>query len=364
MMSLAFAPNGPQWDRFVPGTGTHRSLRLGHLGKVGPCSYAWAPGNGSGSLACCIGGIALCKRSVRRRVLRIAAASRSLGHVDAPTADLGFAPVCDTAPSRRALVPASLVAGWSAVPAGSSGEPPSANGLVQVADPQTYSALSYTPPGSAGKKRPLLVVLHGAGKNDRDAWDLAELKGEHGGLVPSLLASGKAPLALTDNFAVVAPYSAGSRSFYEEPRGKLIQFVQWVCSDAGRQAGCADVDPKRIFLFGFSDGATAGVELMTTRRFAGGVFAAYGFTGDLPSLAKDRLKDLPMWIFHSADDVIFPVRCSDKLVDVLRKVSRRDVVRYTRYDRDQEGFTGSVRGHSTGITASRQAEIYEWMLSL
>jgi hypothetical protein len=34
-----------------------------------------------------------------------------------------------------------------------------------------------------------------------------------------------------------------------------------------------------------SDGATCGVELMTTGRFAGGVFAAYGFTGKLPEKA-------------------------------------------------------------------------------
>ena len=29
------------------------------------------------------------------------------------------------------------------------------------------------------------------------------------------------------------------------------------------------VDPERVFLFGFSDGATVGVELMLTRRFHG-----------------------------------------------------------------------------------------------
>lgn len=31
--------------------------------------------------------------------------------------------------------------------------------------------------------------------------------------------------------------------------------------------------------------------------------------------------------------------------------------------RDQEGFTGRVQGHSTGITASRSAEVYEWLLA-
>lgn len=38
----------------------------------------------------------------------------------------------------------------------------------------------------------------------QDAWDLANLKGEHGGLIPSLIASGQAPKELTENFVVVA----------------------------------------------------------------------------------------------------------------------------------------------------------------
>jgi len=178
--------------------------------------------------------------------------------------------------------------------------------LVQVADPSSYSALAYAPPG-AKRKLPLIVVLHGAGKNELDAWSLADPTGEHAGLAPSLLATGRAPPELANNFALVAPYSAGKRSFYEEPRKRVLQFVDWVCSEQGRAAGCPLVDPDRVFLFGFSDGATVGIELMTSGRFKGGVFAAYGFTGQLPELALKRLKDVPIWIFHSADDVIFPV---------------------------------------------------------
>lgn len=236
-------------------------------------------------------------------------------------------------------------------------------GFVKVEDPETYSALAYAPEGAAGKL-PLIVFLHGAAKNERDAWNLADPRGEHGGLLPSLLASGKAPGELAENFAVVAPYSAGKPSLYGEPRQRIIQFIEWACSDAGRKAGCPDVDPKRVFLFGFSDGATLGIELMTTKRYAGGVFAAFGFTGDLPSFAAQRLKDLPIWMFHSADDGIFPVRCSDRFVEAMKKVNSRDALRYTRYDRDQEGVTGQMRGHSVGITASRLPEVYSWLLSI
>ena len=30
----------------------------------------------------------------------------------------------------------------------------------------------------------------------------------------------------------------------------------------------------------------------------------------------------------------------------------------------QEGFTGDVRGHSTGITASKDPEVYAWLLGI
>lgn len=208
-------------------------------------------------------------------------------------------------------------------------------------------------------------MLHGAGKNKDGVWSLADPKGEHAGLLPSLIARNTAPLGAADNFAAVAPYAEGKRSFYEEPRSKILKFVEWVLSDAGQKAGCpSNIDPNRIFLFGFSDGATVGVELATTRRFKAGVFCSYGFSGTLPDLALERLKDIPVWIFHSVDDVIFPVAYSDNLVRSLRSVSAPGLVRYTRYENDPEGFWGDVKGHTMGITASKLSDIYTWMLSI
>jgi hypothetical protein len=41
-----------------------------------------------------------------------------------------------------------------------------------------------------------------------------------------------------------------------------------------------------------------------------------------------------------------------------------NIIRYSRFDQDQEGFKGSVKGHSTGITASKDKNIYTFLLSL
>lgn len=234
--------------------------------------------------------------------------------------------------------------------------------LIKVTDPQSYSALAYSPPQTSTPP-PLLVVLHGAGLNEGPIWNLADPGGEHAGLAPSLLAAGRAPAELVDNFAMVAPYAAGALSFYELPRSRLLSFVDWCCSEAGQAAGCPRVDPRRVFLLGFSDGATTAVELATTRRFAGCVICAYGFTGVLPPAAVERLRHVPTWVFHSQDDAIFSVANSDRLVRSLRQAGN-ERVRYSRFERDQEGFTGRVRGHSTGITASKDPEVYRWLLSL
>jgi len=232
--------------------------------------------------------------------------------------------------------------------------------LREVTDPATYSALSYAPPGKS--RLPLIVVLPGAGENKRDVWNLVDPRGEHRGLAPSLLATGLAPSSLSENFAVVAPYAKGLLSFYAEPRSKMLAFINWVLSPAGRAAGCPDVDPSRVFLFGFSDGATEAVELLTTKqrfgpneevrsKFAGGVICSYGFTGTLPAAAASRLSDVPVWEFHSAVDAIFDVANSDRLVATLRRAgTKNDVVRYTRYDTDPENVTGSARGHTCGRT--------------
>jgi len=236
--------------------------------------------------------------------------------------------------------------------------------IITGPEPSRLPALVYSPEGKEGKTsspKAVIICLHGAGKNDLDAWDLANIKGEHAGFLPSLIANGLAPTEVIDNFVVISPYSKGKASLYEESRRNVIDFIEW----ALREEGIGTDVP--VFLFGFSDGATLAVELLTTGRFNGAVVAAYGFTGTLPKLAQERLKGIPMWVFHSADDVIFDVTCSDNLVRTLRKANQEDgrktEILYSRFDSDQEGFTGRVRGHSTGITASKNAKVFEWLLS-
>uniref|UniRef100_A0A7S1ZPN4 Phospholipase/carboxylesterase/thioesterase domain-containing protein n=1 Tax=Ditylum brightwellii TaxID=49249 RepID=A0A7S1ZPN4_9STRA len=263
------------------------------------------------------------------------------------------------------------------------------NPLQIITDPNTYSSLVYIPPPSNNRssKEPLPVIfyLHGAGQNKLPITNLANPTGEHGGLLPSLIASksNEVPSSLLENFIVVCPYAQDKRSFYEEPRSKLLSFMEWFMTDGIKQAQQTrddenkssssstppiEINRNKLFLFGFSDGATVSIELLTTRKFAGAIIAAYGYSGGvLPARALERLQRIPLWVFHCKEDVIFDVKFSDLLVQSLRKVNGEngeELIRYTRYDRDQEGFTGRVKGHSVGITASKKKEVYDWLLSL
>jgi predicted esterase len=273
------------------------------------------------------------------------------------------------------------------------------NILKIVTDPKTYSALVYSPPGDPtaatpsnlspssllAPPPPLILVLHGAGRNDLSIYeDLGNPFGEHAGLVPALIESKKydvIPKTLLENFCVLAPYSYGKSSFYNDSRGKLLEFCTWAVQNQNTDALPIRFDPDRIILFGFSDGATVAVELLTTRRFAAGIICSYGYTGEsLPPEALDRLKGIPTWVFHSQDDVIFDVRNSDRLVAQLRSANQGEggdvvgtttvndknnqLIRYSRYTKDPENLPPRVRGHSMGITASKSSDLYDWLLKV
>ena len=238
--------------------------------------------------------------------------------------------------------------------------------LRVVTDPATYSALVYEPQlndpranePQANEPRatatlPLLVVLPGAGKNKGGIeQDMASMFGEQSGLPASLLSAGKAPESLSRDFVVVQPYPAGLESFYEEPRGKLLSWLDWFCGDAGREAGAPRVDKARIVLFGFSDGATCAVELATTGRFASCVVVAPGLTGSLPPRALKLLKTQPFYFAHAVDDEVFPISGTDRLVDSLCATGNSRIT-YSRLE------SGGHRG--AAIAASSRPEIYEWL---
>ena len=89
-------------------------------------------------------------------------------------------------------------------------------------------------------------------------------------------------------------------------------------------------------------------------------------------LLKITLFDFYDFVALPTNKAIFPVKCSDQLVRDLRFINEdeKDIIRYTRFDQDplQQGLKGTsplLRGHMAGmIMASKDEEVYEWLLSL
>lgn len=135
-----------------------------------------------------------------------------------------------------------------------------------------------------------MLPSHGADRNEQDALqNLANPKGEHAGLIPSSMQSGKELSTLLGKFATLAPHSYGKPSFHNHQRKDLLNFVTWAIQNRNAKDLSINFDPSTIVLFGFSDSATAAVELLTTKRFATGAICSYGCAGKtLPAPALER----------------------------------------------------------------------------
>lgn len=232
------------------------------------------------------------------------------------------------------------------------------------------------------KSYPLLVVLHGAGNNKQQSAIDAFTTGDHKMLPPSLLYANQAPSSLSDNFIVIAPYvGKDKRSLYDEPRSKVLDFIRYfntyIESQPLKDGTSISINRQRISLLGFSEGSTLAVELATTRQFNCLVLCSYGFTGILPQKAIERLQGIPIWIFHSTNDDVYDIKCSNQLVESLLTFegqssldafSAGDIIKITKLlpnDNRINNAKGEGYEHvRSALVASKSSEVYSWLLSL
>ncbi|MCC7464864.1 MAG: prolyl oligopeptidase family serine peptidase [Saprospiraceae bacterium] len=109
-----------------------------------------------------------------------------------------------------------------------------------------------------------------------------------------------------------------------------------------------DIDRNRIYLTGLSMGGFGTFDLLMRRPdlFAAGMPLCGG--GD-PRYA-DKIKNIPLWVFHGAlDDVVYP-RCSRQIVQALKKSGGR--VRYTEF---------STLYHDIWNVVYYNPEVLEWL---
>jgi phospholipase/carboxylesterase len=158
-------------------------------------------------------------------------------------------------------------------------------------------AVLQIPAPAAGTPLPLLVLLHGAG-------------GSGAGMLRRVGAA-----AATTGIAVLAPDSRGST--WDAIRGGFDRDVQFVNRALERVFQTVDVDPARLAVGGFSDGASYAVSLGLINGDLFRRVAAFspGFVIERAAHGKPRF-----FISHGTEDTILPIdRCGRPIAAALRR---------------------------------------------
>jgi predicted peptidase len=191
--------------------------------------------------------------------------------------------------------------------------------------------LLYLPEGYAesDKAWPLLMFLHGIGERGSD---LDRVK-THG--PAKRIAEGE-----EFPFIVVSPLCADDQWWSPLLLNAILDKVM-----AEHR-----VNEDRVYLTGLSMGGfgTWDLAVDSPERFA----AIAPICGRGNPYAADRIKDLPVWVFHGARDEVIPVIESKAMVDALRFVGASP--RLTVYPE---------AGHDSWTETYENPELYEWLLS-
>jgi phospholipase/carboxylesterase len=175
---------------------------------------------------------------------------------------------------------------------------PETGKLIALGVERTRDALLYVPDGlKAGQQAPLILLLHGAG-------------GDAAGGLSLLL-----PLADTFGFVLAAPSSRGST--WDGVRGGYGPDVDVINSSLERIFHLVTVDPRRIAVSGFSDGASyaLGLGLANGDLFSSIVAFSPGFVPPGPRVGKPGI-----FVSHGEADAVLPIgQTSRRLVPALRE---------------------------------------------
>lgn len=171
-------------------------------------------------------------------------------------------------------------------------------------------------PGAAGQgKAPCLVLLHGVGSNEAGFIDLARTIDPR---ITVVLARGPLTLSASQfawfqvNFTANGPAINPAQA--EQARTKLIDFL-------GQLRPLLGVDPKRIWLAGFSQGGimSASVALTAPSNVAGfGILSGRILPEVLPLVKADPLlAALPAFVSHGVQDTVLGIHFAHQAKQVL-----------------------------------------------
>jgi phospholipase/carboxylesterase len=166
--------------------------------------------------------------------------------------------------------------------------------------PEPVIARHQASPAEAGPGRPLVVLLHGRGSNERDIIALA-------GHLPEGVdyLAVRAPIAEGGGYAWFANRGIG-RPRAESLRETMDWFTAWLDDFA---------EDRPVYVIGFSGGAAfaGGLILDRPQRFAGAaiLYGTMPFDAGLP-VDPDHLAGLPVFVGQGLDDMVIPRELLDR----------------------------------------------------
>lgn len=208
-------------------------------------------------------------------------------------------------------------------------------------------------PESDKAKLPLFIFLHGAGErgsdNSAQLMHIAPIltNPENSQRYPAILVFPQCPKDeywANVNIADDGSWSSDSSSNPTEPMQRVIELIESLMQNPS-------VDTDRIYISGLSMGGFGTFDLISRHPewFAGAVAICGG--GDLATV--ENYKNLPLWVFHGAQDPVVDVELSRSVVNKLKSV--RGKVKYTEYP---DG------GHDVWNNAYEDRETLQWLFNL
>lgn len=187
--------------------------------------------------------------------------------------------------------------------------------------PEGYDAKS-------DQKWPLMLFLHGAGERG-DNLDKVKVHG------PPKIVEGKPDFP----FVVISPQCPSDQRWNP---GELIQLL-----DHAQKT--LNIDDARVYCTGLSMGGfgTWALTAAQPNRFA----AAVPICGGGKPADAEKLKSLPIWVFHGAKDPAVKLEKSQEMVDALKKAGSEP--KFTIYPELE---------HDSWTVTYDNPELYKWLL--
>lgn len=228
---------------------------------------------------------------------------------------------------------------------------------VQFTRTVRLNYLLYLPRGygtDLQKKWPLILFLHGAGERGDDL-ELVKIHGipkivEQRDDFPFIAVSPQCPAD-----SIWAMEAKALKVLLSKAETRQVVDIKWMVEVEALNAFLDEVvsrhavDTERVYLTGLSMGGYGAWRLATA--YPGRFAAVAPICGGGDPEKVGVLRDVPVWVFHGAQDLAVPLSESEKMVDALEACGGN--VRFTVYP-DAE--------HDSWTRTYDNPELYEWFL--